>query len=116
MKPLTIQSTELSWVREWLSKQIAETTVECTYRIVDLLHTIDDAQRILARELDQEGRTRLQKALSARRRREKTTVVLKKVELTEHARDVLLGVAESRGVSMSSLIEERFGAEYLEID
>jgi hypothetical protein len=116
MKPLTIESNiELSWVREWLSRQITDTTVTCSYRTVDLLRTVGDTQRILAAELDQEGRTRLQKALSARRRREKSTTRFKKVELTEQARSILAAVAESRGLSMSALIEEQFEAEYMKI-
>lgn len=118
-----VSMQEAKWAKEWLLKQISEGSFPgLRVEVLRHLDNLDAVRRFLNDHLSNiDDRQRLQKALSARRARaikKKNPDQSKKVttELECEARDILLAVAKSRGVTTSDLIRSAFMAEYDKLD
>ncbi|WP_285259853.1 hypothetical protein [Halopseudomonas bauzanensis] len=112
---------EVYWTRQWLLGQIKGGRLSLRYQLIELLDTAEQVQKLVDQQLDAEARTRLQKALSARRAREvagparaKTspTTRMVRTEVTALAREMLLTVAAARGITTSELIAKLLEDEY----
>jgi hypothetical protein len=123
MAPFKIYNEqEGNWVKSWLNKQIVDGRF---YGLrpdaAHLLSGLEEVRSFVDRYVtDIEDRQRLQKALSARRARDtakKSSQYVGKVttELEIEARQILLAVAESRGVTTSELIKATFASEHLKL-
>lgn len=114
---------EAVWAKRWLVKQITDGRFpglrpDAAAMLLGFNEIKDFVDRYVV-EID--DRQRLQKALSARRSRESAKTqpqYSRKVttELEFEAREILLKVAEKRGVTTSELIRSVFEAEFLVID
>ncbi|SES29523.1 MULTISPECIES: hypothetical protein [Halopseudomonas] len=111
---------EVHWTRQWLLGQIQGGRLSLRYQLIELLDTAEQVQQLVDQQLDSESRTRLQKALSARRAREAALPTRKgapstrmvRTEVTALAREMLHTVAASRGVTTSELITKLLEDEY----
>lgn len=112
---------EVYWTRQWLLGQIKGGRLSLRYQLIELLDTAEQVQQLVDQQLDAESRTRLQKALSARRTREASgparaktspTTRMVRTEVTALAREMLHTVAASRGVTTSELITKLLEDEY----
>jgi hypothetical protein len=114
-RPFVIRDAkEIPWIKRWLRGQIVGGRLNLSLETVSEIQAPEDAQRLISRELDLDGRARLQKALSASRRR--TANVKPRMVTTEmdrEAREMLLSVASAKGVSVSELIKEQFESVYM---
>jgi hypothetical protein len=114
---------EGQWAKSWLVRQITDGRFPgLRPEAAATLSGLDEIKRFVDRYVvDIDDRQRLQKALSARRSREeakKSPKYSRKVttELQREAREILLKVAEQRGITTSDLIRSAFEAEYLKLD
>lgn len=114
---------EASWAQSWLVRQIADGRFpRLRPEAATMLTGFDEIKRFVDRyvvEID--DRQRLQKALSARRSREQAKKLPKysrkvTTELEREAREILLKVAEHRGITTSELIRSTFESEYMKLD
>lgn len=123
MRPIRLRDKrEIFWTKQWLRGQLADGRLsDIRYQTIEAIESEDDVQRVLSRILDSSGRQRLQKALSARRSRDKQSSSTLKAsnsvrgvttELTAEARDMLRVVAASRGVTTSQLLISKLEDEY----
>lgn len=118
MRPIKISNPkEANWTKQWLMKQLSDGRLpglrpDAAY----LLSGVDQVKSFVDRYITGvEDRQRLQKALSARRARAKvSSEECRKVvtELEYDARQMLLMVAQRRGVTTSELIRITFEDEY----
>lgn len=114
---------EAIWAKQWLLRQITDGRFPGLRPDgVTMLSGFEDIKRFVDRNVVEiDDRQRLQKALSARRAREQAKRLPKysrkvTTELERDAREMLLKVAERRGVTTSELIRSTFEAEFLKID
>lgn len=124
MSPFKIANKqEATWAKRWLIRQITDGRFPgLRPDAAAMLSGLEEIKVFVNRyvvEID--DRQRLQKALSARRSREAAKRLPKHsqkvtTELELEAREMLLKVAEKRGVTTSELIRNTFHAEYLTID
>ncbi|SDS23886.1 hypothetical protein SAMN05216198_1508 [Halopseudomonas litoralis] len=112
---------EVYWARQWLLGQIKAGRLSLRYQLIELLDTAEQMQKLVDQQLDSESRTRLQKALSARRAREAVIseraraapcMRMVRTEVTAQAREMLHVIAASRGVTTSELIFLMLEDEY----
>ncbi len=121
--PIKLSSMkEACWAKNWLRHQIQKGRFPgLRDEAVTLLSGFDAIQSFVDRHVvEQEDRRRLQKVLSARRSREriKSLPPHKRhvtTELELEAREMLLAVAKSKGVSTSQLIMEKLEADYMKL-
>lgn len=112
---------EVYWTRQWLLGQIQGGRLSLRYQLIELLDTAEQVQQLVDQQLDAESRTRLQKALSARRAREAAlpgrknegpSTRMVRTEVTARAREMLHTVAASKGTTTSELITKLLEDEY----
>lgn len=124
MAPFKITTNqEARWAKEWLTRQVADGRFPgLRPDAVFLLSGTEQVKGFIERHLRElDDRQRLQKALSARRARaaaKECAPHARKVttELTTEAREMLLKIAEHRGLTTSQLILSTFEAEFLQIE
>jgi macrodomain Ter protein organizer (MatP/YcbG family) len=124
IEPFRIASLqEARWTKAWLLKQIyAGRFPALRVEILRHIESVDDVKQFLGRHLsDIKDRQRLQKALSARRTRAANKSLpnhCKKIttELEYEAREILLAIAKSRGLTTSELIRTTFQNEFDRLD
>ncbi len=114
-KQFKINQSDLNHVKDWFTDQIRKSRLPMTLSDVDTIHSIDDAQRRIDRDLDPEARKRLQVALAVRRSRKKAKPQVV-TQLDDDAREILLKVALSRNVTTSELIKAVFYDEFLNLN
>lgn len=126
MRPITLHNQrEVYWAKQWLRGQVGQgRLINLSYEAIEHIDCQNDLQRILARQLDAHGRQRLQKALSARRAREKKSLESLKqsssvrtvnTEITAAAREMLHVVAAVRGMTTSELLISLLEDEYYRV-
>lgn len=124
MAPFNLSNRqEGSWAKSWLVRQITDGRFPgLRPEAATTLAGLDEIKRFVDRYvIEIDDRQRLQKALSARRSREQAKKLPKyarkvTTELEREAREILLKVAEHRGITTSELIRSTFESEYLKLD
>lgn len=114
-KRFLIRKPDLNNVKDWLAGQIRKGRLtDMILADVDMIRSVEDAQRIVDRSLEQDARKRLQVALAVRRSRTKSKPQVV-TQLDDDAREILLKVAHSRNLTTSELIRTAFLEDYLKL-